>query len=306
MPGAEWFDGFMISVAIPLFNKALSIESTIRCIQAQTVQDLEVVVVEGGSTDGSLDIIKRLAAEDPRIRLLMQQDRRGVTPARNESVAAARSEHIAFLDADDYWAPDYLESMLRLIADYPDANIWGLGYGVQRDTPEGPVRQAVTGSFRGVREHPWTDGLTYWTGATAISREAFDRVGGFDNSIIFGEDIDLWWRLMLDGSAVYDNTCAPAFYRLDAENRACLKAWKPELNIPFHIDKYAEARAANKEFRAFFDYQMLYRLWPYAGKKEYRKALRGVLRQIDFSLQKPSLRWRFVFPRLYRKFKRSE
>ena len=119
----------MISIVIPLYNKAKSIEKTVRCIQAQTYQDFEVVVVEGWSTDGSTEIIHRLAEEDPRIHVLMQQNRHGVTPARNESVEAAVSEHIAFLDADDYWEPTHLEQLVKLIEDYPNAGIWGLGHG---------------------------------------------------------------------------------------------------------------------------------------------------------------------------------
>ena len=68
----------MISIVIPLYNKAQSIENTIRCIQAQTYQDFEIVVVDGWSKDGSLEIIQRLASEDKRIRVLMQVNKHGV------------------------------------------------------------------------------------------------------------------------------------------------------------------------------------------------------------------------------------
>nr|HPG55738.1 glycosyltransferase [Candidatus Enterocola sp.] len=76
----------MISIVIPLYNKAQSIANTIRCIQQQTYQDFEVVVIEGWSTDGSTELIHQLAAQDTRIHVLMQQNRKGVTPARNEGV----------------------------------------------------------------------------------------------------------------------------------------------------------------------------------------------------------------------------
>lgn len=290
----------MISIVIPLYNKVNSVTATIRCIQAQTFQDFEVIVVDGWSTDGSTEIVKALAAEDHRIKVLMQKDRHGVTPARNESVVASACEHIAFLDADDYWEPAYLEHLVQLIADFPDAGIWGLAYGEITDGCKRLAASPIERGFRGVVGQPWKSGSPYWTGATAISRKAFDAVGGFDNRIIYGEDIDLWYRIMLKFPAAFDATETLAYYRLDAENRACEHVFPLRLHLPYYIDKYAEARAENADFRRFFDLQCLYRLFPYTCQKEYRSDLHRILKQIDFSLQKPSMRLRFIFPHLYR------
>jgi len=297
----------MISIVIPLYNKAQSITSTIRCIQAQTYQDFEVVVVEGWSSDGSLEIIRALASEDSRIRVLMQQNRHGVTPARNEGVLAAESDCIAFIDGDDRWEPEYLENIVQLMDDFPEAGIYGMSYGVDVSGKTERIEKPAIDGYRGILPKAWRAvGCPFWTGATAIRKSAFEKVGGFDNGIIYGEDIDLWYRLMLETPAAFDGTKCLSFYRLDAENRACNQAFKPEINIPFHIGKYEKYRSEDPEFRRFFDYQMLCRMWVYAGKKEFRDALKTVLRQIDFSLQKPSMYWRFKFPGLYRKFKRSE
>ena len=290
----------MISVAIPLYNKAQSITNTIRCIQAQTFQDFEIIVVEGWSCDGSAEIIKSLAEEDPRIHVLMQQNRHGVTPARNESVNAAKGDIIAFIDADDLWESAYLERLSKLVEDYPDAGIWGLSYGELNGGEKKDTFDKLPRDFRGIVDNPWKTGSPYWTGATAISKKAFDTVGGFDNRIIFGEDIDLWYRIMLRFPAAFDATETLAYYRTDAENRACDHVFPLKLHIPYYIDKYAADRAANADFRKFFDLQCLYRLFPYTCKKEYRKDLHKILKQIDFSLQKPSLRLRFIFPRSYR------
>ena len=290
----------MVSIVIPLYNKAQSIASTICCIQAQTYQNFEIIVVDGWSTDGSTEIIKSLATEDPRIKVLMQKDRHGVTPARNESVLASSCEHIAFLDADDYWEPAYLEHLVKLIMDFPTAGIWGLAYGEMRDSRKYDSFSTIDRSFRGVIDNPWIAGCPYWTGATALSRKAFDAVGGFDNRIIYGEDIDLWYRVMLAFPAAFDATETLAYYRTDAENRACEHEFPLKLHIPYYIDKYATARAENIDFRKFFDLQCLYRLFPYTKDKRYWKDLQRILKQIDFSLQKPSMRLRFIFPRLYR------
>ena len=293
----------MISIVIPLYNKAQSIASTIQCIRSQTYQDFEVVVVDGWSTDGSTEIIHQLAKDDARIRVLMQEDRHGVTPARNESIRAAKGERIAFIDADDYWEPTYLETLVHLMDDFPEAGIWGITYGEMQNGCKMENKDRVVGyRFRGIIDEPWEKvGCPYWTGATGISKTAFEKVGGFDNRIIYGEDIDLWYRIMLSFPCAFENTEKPlAYYRTDAENRACNHIFPLKIHLPYYIEKYAHDRAANADFRKFFDLQCLYRLFPYAGKREYKRDMRRILKQIDFSQQKKSMRLRFIFPRTYR------
>lgn len=289
----------MVSIVIPLYNKAQSITNTIACIQNQTYQDFEIVVIEGWSTDGSLEIIKKLASEDKRIKVFMQKNRNGVTPARNESIEESQCEHIVFMDADDYWEPTYLETMVKLINDYPDAGIWGMNHGEISAGVKCEIKCPVEKGFRGVIDNPWVVGSPYWTSATAVSKNAVEKIGGFDNRIIFGEDIDLWYRLMLEFPAIFENGEALSYYRVDAENRACNKIFPLKLHIPYYIDKYGDYRAENIDFRRFFDLQMLYRLYPYALATPNDPELKRVLNQIDFSLQKRSMRWRYRFPKLY-------
>lgn len=288
----------MISIVIPLYNKALSIENTIRCIQAQTYQDFEIVVVDGYSKDGSLEIIQRLATEDPRIKVFMQENRKGVTPARNESIGHSQSERIAFIDADDYWEPTYLETLVKLMDDYPECGLWGLGHALMSDGKAEVENGNMYHGFRGIIANPWVKGSPFWTSAIGISKKAFETVGGFDNRIIYGEDIDLWYRLMLDFPCAYDDTVL-AYYRVDAENRACNHVFPLKIHIPYYIGKYEKYRKENADFRKFFDLQCLYRLYPYAVAGEYKDEMWECLNQIDWSLQKKSLYWRFRFPKLY-------
>ena len=97
----------MISVVIPLYNKRGLVSQTIATVLAQTYNGYEIVVVDDGSTDGSIDEVKAIA--DPRIRIVSRQNG-GVAAARNTGIQHARGEFVAFLDADDRWAPQYLET----------------------------------------------------------------------------------------------------------------------------------------------------------------------------------------------------
>lgn len=291
----------LLSIVIPLYNKAQSIKQTIECIQSQTYQEWEIVIVDGYSQDGSLEIAQEMAATDARIHIHMQENRRGVTPARNESVMHAQYEHIVFMDADDYWEENYLEKMVKLIQDFPECGIWGIAHG----TMTGEQKMAdprFASSYRGMLpESPWAEwGCPFWTSATAISKTAFEGVGGFDNRIIYGEDIDLWWRIMLNYRAALDATEVLSYYRVDAENRACNHVFPLKLHIPYYIEKYQAYREQNADFRRFYDLQMLYRLFPYCFEKQYRSDVKRIVKQIDFSLQKKSMRMRFACPRLYR------
>ena len=111
----------MISVVIPLYNKAGQVGRTLKSVLAQTFQEFEVVVVDDGSTDGSVEEVR--SVHDDRIRIIVQQNA-GVAAARNRGIAEARYDFVAFLDADDEWKPTYLETQYNLAQKYKDCDVY--------------------------------------------------------------------------------------------------------------------------------------------------------------------------------------
>lgn len=103
----------MISIVMPCYNGGASLAHTVKCIQAQTVPDWELIAVNDGSTDGTGAALEELARADARIRVLHQENG-GVSRARNAGMAAAKGEWLAFVDADDFLPPDALETLLAL------------------------------------------------------------------------------------------------------------------------------------------------------------------------------------------------
>lgn len=115
----------MISIVIPLYNKEKQIAHTLQSVFAQTFQDFEIVIVDDGSTDNSVMEVKKF--DDPRV-LLIQQSNAGVSAARNRGIEEANGELIAFLDADDEWMPEFLQTILQLKKIYFNCKVWATSY----------------------------------------------------------------------------------------------------------------------------------------------------------------------------------
>ena len=190
----------MISVIIPLYNKEASIATALRGVLAQTYQDLEIVVVDDGSTDGSAAIVETF--DDSRIRLIRQANA-GVSAARNRGIEEAKGEYVAFLDADDEWMPEFLEEIAALIADYPESRARATNYIFNSNGVKSPtiLRKIPFSGERGVLanyfevascSHP-----PMWTSAVCIDRALLQEVGGFPVGIKSGEDLLTWARVAL-------------------------------------------------------------------------------------------------------------
>jgi glycosyltransferase involved in cell wall biosynthesis len=112
----------LVSVVIPTFNRENYISETIKSIQAQTINDLEIIVIDDGSNDGTQKIIESLSQTDQRIRYIAQQNS-GVSIARNNGLDLARGKYVAFIDSDDIILPPHLEYLVDAIEQRSDAQI---------------------------------------------------------------------------------------------------------------------------------------------------------------------------------------
>lgn len=179
----------MFSVIIPLYNKSKYINRAIDSVLAQSYKDLELIVVDDGSTDDG----KEKVEEYGDFVKLVSQENNGVSIARNNGIKSASKNYIAFLDADDYWHPNYLQTIRNGIINYPNAGIWGTSYGFGNLT-----LYTGSGEFEVVQDYfkIAIHNTLFFTSAVVVKKDFFDLHQGFNSQLKRGEDLDLWFRII--------------------------------------------------------------------------------------------------------------
>jgi GT2 family glycosyltransferase len=221
-PGGGLAPPAAITAVIPLFNKEREIARAVRSALNQTHPPAQVIVVDDGSTDGSVQAVQALA--DARVQLLRQPNA-GPSGARNRGTAAAHTEFVAFLDADDEWGPTFLETVANLQTRFPQASIWATAF----ELVNGDSRSAAA-TWTNLPQDPHggliDDFLIACLQVPPICASGFlcrkqllQEVGGFPEGVRLGEDFDTWIRLALRGPVAF-SPAAPVLYHKDADNRA--------------------------------------------------------------------------------------
>ena len=290
----------MVSVVIPLYNKQDSIESTINSVLVQIYGDFELIVVDDGSTDRSTDIVRQY--DDPRIKLIEKRNG-GVSSARNEGIKSAESEYVAFLDGDDLWEPGFLEEIARMIKDFPDAGIWGTSYYFLENGVRRTADKPLSDGYYGIVDNTgWDKAHIYCSSAVCCKKSALEQIGLFDERVAYGEDLDVWWRIMLNYPGAFSNKPL-AVYRFDESNRAMTRKKPLERMHINYLEKYSEYRRVDESFRHFIDKECMWWLFPYALEDRNNPEVKRILGQIDLREYKPSFWFRFRFPKLYNMIK---
>lgn len=280
------------SIIIPLYNKANSIEKTLKSVFDQSFTDYEVVVINDGSTDKSEQKINRFS--DKRIRLITTENR-GVSQARNTGIEAAKGKLIAFLDADDYWFSHHLESLYQLHRNFPEAGLLATNYQFYYSD-----KKTIQPYFEGIPTQKWSgivpdffkSSLKYrlaWTSAVAVKKDVFGSVGFFDETITLGagEDTDMWIRIALHYPVAFDNVIS-ANYQMETENRISLSR---TLDRKFSgLDKFSEEEKTNVSLKKYLD---LYR-----SEFALKHKLAGDQKSFHFyrkAIAKENLHWKTAF-----------
>jgi glycosyltransferase involved in cell wall biosynthesis len=211
----------LVSVVIPLYNKVRHIKRAVDSVLAQSIENFELVVVDDGSTDGGGEVVSQMV--DRRIRLLRQSNG-GVSAARNRGIGEARSEVVAFLDADDEWSPIFLATVLDLYARFPTAGMFATAYRCrENDASWRPIFTGCPSDPRGglIEEYFRAAGGPHpvLPSAVMIPKSILQEVGGFPHGVAWGEDVMVWVAIALRHRVAW-SPIEGAIHHLSADNRA--------------------------------------------------------------------------------------
>ena len=196
-------NGPTVSVILPVYNGLQYLKDSIASVVAQTLPPLELFLVDDGSTDGSREYIASVETPFPKIVLTQQNKRQSA--ARNLAAAQAKGKYLAFLDHDDIWFPQHLEKLVAPME--KDAWVgWTYSDLDEIDSGGGQICQRSLCGYNPLVEHPKTNlfnmlasDMFIFPSAAVVRREAFEAIGGFDERLSGYEDDDLFLRLFRAG-----------------------------------------------------------------------------------------------------------
>ena len=279
------------SVIIPLCNKAPYVAKAIGSVLSQTFTDFELVIVDDGSKDDSAQIAEKAIEGCDNCRLIRQENV-GVSTTRNNGVALSQGEYLCFLDADDWWAPTFLEEMSKLIDEFPDAGIYGTGYTIVNETkrktrvsPIGVEPGFEKGYINYCQVYAKSLAMPLWTGAVCMSRKVFDEMGGFPKGIKLGEDFLLWMKIALKYKVAFLNKPL-AYYNQDVEVTARgvkSSGYDPDSFMTFHFDQFAGHEKTNKDVKVLLDRLRVYSLLRFRLTNTHADRVRKEIAKVDFS-----------------------
>lgn len=192
-----------VGIVIPLYNKGVGIQRAIASVLSQSFPHFRLIIVDDGSTDDSLALARECT--DPRV-VIVTQNNAGPAAARNRGAALCGTPLIAFLDADDEWAPDFLAKGCEALARHPECGAFACGYDAGEFASVRPNKvrlQGLNGKHRpptdiaGPNLKMYIDALH--SSCVIVRRTVFEALGGYYNKtrVLYGEDSFLWLKLAL-------------------------------------------------------------------------------------------------------------
>jgi len=246
-----------VTVIVPAFNAAGTLAETLDSLVAQDLDCWTAIIVDDGSSDGTVAVALDYERRDKRFSLVRQANA-GVSAARNTGLAAAGSEWVLFLDSDDWISPDFFRKMLKAAAAQPRAGAIYCGYN--RVKPDGT--RLPQDWDENVGENPFRSfarGCPVVVHGVIVKRALVADVGGFDPALATCEDWDLWQKVARTGAKFAAVPDTMAFYRLREGSLSTktvqmlrdgltvtARAWRPDPRVAHPAPEYAQGRSSDQ------------------------------------------------------------
>lgn len=194
-----------ISVVTPCYNCEKYLSDTLSSVFEQTILPDEIVLVDDGSSDGTVDLIEKLIAEHPEVCIrLVKQKNNGPGAARNAGIKAAKGDWIAFLDSDDIWKKRKIERVLETLTENQEAIM--IANDICEVYEDGRRNEVYLHTYYNPKESAFVQlyhGCFLSTSSVCVKKEVLEKVGGFDITLRSAQDYDLWLRVSQEGDIVF-------------------------------------------------------------------------------------------------------
>lgn len=241
------------SVIIPVYNKERYIKTTLESVLSQSFKDFEVIVVNDGSTDRSMDIVSTF--HDDRIQIINKKNE-GVSSARNLGIQNAKADFMALLDADDIWHQNHLEHLNRLIEGFPGCGLYCTAYETayfNKKIVKG-VYSGINKDFFGIAPNYFANCLVddiALTSAVAIPKTILEKHGYFKTDLRSGQDTELWVRIALKEPVAF--TSKISVKRIISNNGNHLSLSDKRSDGLKILEKFKESEETNESLKSYMD-----------------------------------------------------
>ena len=293
------------SVVIPLYNKELYIEATLKSVLNQTFDNFEIIIVNDGSTDNSKDIINDF--NDNRIKKFSIENK-GVSNARNFGIIKANANLIAFLDADDIWYKNHLETIASLINTFPDAGMYCGRYNIiiNEKYLKKTYIKGVADDYKGFIKNYFESNILNpipHTSSIVIPKSIFYNIGFFHLDMKSGQDTYLWTQIALKYKVVINDKVTSLYKKNDSS----LSSSHHVKDRILFLDKFKKDEKKNKALKKYMDINRYAVALDYKLKNKLNIS-RSIYKKIDkeninlkqkivFTLPLKMLKWAFYLKR---------
>lgn len=242
------------TVIIPLYNKEDYIEDALKSIFNQTFEGFEIIIINDGCTDKSMDIVHSF--KDSRLKIINQSNK-GLSIARNNGIKKAYTDYIAFIDGDDLWGNNHLQQLHDLINLYPNCGLYATGYTIQKSKTISHRAQFndLPKNFKGIVPNFFKHSLQHcvaWVGSICIPTKILEEMNYFDTEIFSEQDTDLYIKIALKNyDFVLDDTMPSAVHNKTMSNN--LSNYKNKTKIPKFLLSYKSFELQNPHLKKYLD-----------------------------------------------------
>ena len=284
-----------VSIIIPLYNKAPYVTKALESVKAQTFTDYECLIVNDGSIDNSEAVVQSWLSRNSQYTVhftVYTQESAGVSAARNHGISLSTGEYICFLDADDWWAPTFLEEMMGVVKDYPEAGIYACDYYRVKNGKLLTYPKHVSGYINYYKVYTRSGAMPLHPDGVLVPRKVLMEINGgltdinvFPKNIKMGEDFLFFMKIVsrykvafLDKQLVYFNQDA------DANNRATSKLHDPKYHMLWNLGRIEDGGLRNedvKNYKDMIDFLRMFSLGAYLESVEYHDAAAAEMAKVS-------------------------